>query len=90
MVKLRLKVGDKGQVLIPKVFREKYGMAAGKEIAIEPVEEGILLRGRPSKGAALASLEAHSRELASMKIKGPKLGALRRTNLELEFQGPES
>jgi len=49
MVKLKLKVGEKGQVLIPKLFRDKYGIREGEEIAMEPREEGLLLKGRPSK-----------------------------------------
>jgi AbrB family looped-hinge helix DNA binding protein len=86
MVKLRLKVGEKGQVLIPKLFREKYGIKEGEEIAMEPREEGLLLRGRPSKEEALLSLREHASKIKALDIKGPKLGELKQTYHEAEFE----
>jgi len=75
MEKLRLKVGEKGQVLIPRLFRERYGIRAGEEIAMEPGEEGILLKARPSKEEALDSLHRHASKIRSLRIKGSKLEA---------------
>jgi len=41
MVKLRLKVGPKGQIVIPKVLREKYGIRENDYVLVE-VREGEL------------------------------------------------
>lgn len=86
MVELRLRVGDKGQILIPKVLREKYGVKEGGHVLIEPKEEGILLRGRPSPGEILTALEQHVSKLKSLGVKGPRLGDLRAVYLEMEFE----
>jgi AbrB family looped-hinge helix DNA binding protein len=86
MVKLKLKVGEKGQVLIPKFFREKYGIREGEEITIEPWEEGLLLKGRPSKEEALLLLREHASKIKALDIKGPKLGELKRAFQEMEYE----
>jgi len=86
MVKLRLKVGEKGQVLIPKLFREKYGIKEGQEIAMEPREEGLLLKGRPSKEEALLALREHALKIKALDIKGPKLGELKHIYHEMEYE----
>ena len=86
MAKLRLKVGEKGQVLIPKLFRDKYGIREGDEITIELKEEGILLKSRPSKEKALASLKEHASKIKSLNIKGPKAGELKHTYDEMEHE----
>jgi AbrB family looped-hinge helix DNA binding protein len=86
MVKLKLKVGEKGQVLIPKLFRDKYGIREGEEIAMEPREEGLLLKGRPSKEEALLSLHQHASKIKSLHIKSPKLGELKYTFQEMEYE----
>ena len=86
MVKLKLRVGEKGQVLIPKLFRDRYGIRAGEEIAMEPREEGLLLRGRPSKEEALLSLREHASKIRALNIKTPKLGDLRDVYHETEYE----
>ncbi|MGB9659593.1 MAG: AbrB/MazE/SpoVT family DNA-binding domain-containing protein [Nitrososphaerales archaeon] len=86
MVELRQKVGDKGQVLIPKVLREKYGVKEGGYVLIEPRDEGILLKGRPSPNEILAMLEQHVINLRDSGVKGPKLGDLKAMYLEMEFE----
>jgi len=85
MVKLRLKVGEKGQILIPKLFRDKYGIREGEEIAMEPTEEGILLKGRPTREEVLLLLEEHRSKIRSLKIKGSNLGELRGAYQEIEY-----
>ncbi len=40
MVSIRLKVGPKGQIVIPKVFREAYGIKEGGEVIVEPTDRG--------------------------------------------------
>ena len=86
MVKLRLKVGEKGQILIPKLFRGRYGIKEGEEVAIEPREDGILLRGRPTMEELRALLDKHSSKMKALKVKGSKLGELKDTYQELEFE----
>jgi AbrB family looped-hinge helix DNA binding protein len=86
MVRLKLKVGKKGQVLIPKLFRDRYGIREGEEIAMEPREEGLLLKGRPSKEEALLSLREHASKIRQLQIKTPKLGDLRSVYHETEYE----
>ena len=86
MVKLKLKIGEKGQVLIPKLFREKYRMKEGEEVTVELREEGIFLKGRPSKEEVRGYLRDHATELTSMGILGCKLGDLKRAYLEMEYE----
>lgn len=86
MVKLKLKVGEKGQVLIPKLFRDKYGIREGEEIAMEPRDEGILLKSRPSKEEALLSLREHTSKIKSLRLRGSKLGELKHTFQEMEYE----
>ena len=47
MVKLRLKVGHKGQVVIPKILRDKYGIRENSYVTIEVYEDGIFIRRIP-------------------------------------------
>ena len=42
MVSIRIRVGPKGQVVIPKVFRDAYGIKEGGEVVIIPTEEGLI------------------------------------------------
>jgi AbrB family looped-hinge helix DNA binding protein len=86
VVKLRLRVGEKGQVLIPKLFRDKYGIREGQEVAVEAREEGLLLKRKPSTEEVLDSLTEHSMKIRSLKIKGPRLGSLKETYHEIEYE----
>ncbi len=52
MVSICLKVGSKGQIVIPKVFREAYGIKEGGEVIVEPTEKGLVIRG-PIEGEEL-------------------------------------
>ncbi|MGI0086201.1 MAG: AbrB/MazE/SpoVT family DNA-binding domain-containing protein [Nitrososphaerales archaeon] len=79
-------MGQKGQILIPKIFREEYGIREGEEIAMEPREEGLLLKGRPSKEDAISSLRDHLAKLKSLGISGSKLGELKETYQEIEYE----
>ncbi|MGB9717276.1 MAG: AbrB/MazE/SpoVT family DNA-binding domain-containing protein, partial [Thermoproteota archaeon] len=35
MVELRVRVGEKGQILIPKILRDRYGIQEGAQVMIE-------------------------------------------------------
>ncbi len=41
---IRRRVGRRGQIVIPKVFRESLGIKPGGEVIMEVREEGLLIR----------------------------------------------
>lgn len=41
---IRRRVGPKGQIVVPKVFREALGIEPGDEIAMEIRENGLSIR----------------------------------------------
>ncbi|MFQ5712020.1 MAG: AbrB/MazE/SpoVT family DNA-binding domain-containing protein [Candidatus Geothermarchaeales archaeon] len=86
MVELRVKVSNKGQILIPKIFRKKYGINEGQSIIMEPTSEGLLLRGKPSPDETMDKIQEHVKKVRDMKVKGPKLGDLKKVYLEIEFE----
>ena len=85
MVELRLKVGPKGQIVIPKLIREKYGILTNNYVIVELREDGILLRGRPSPKQVLENLRKHREQVKKLGVKA-RIGDLKRTYLELEFE----
>ena len=44
MLKLRSKIGPKGQVVIPVELRRKYQLEIGDVIKVTPTDDGILLK----------------------------------------------
>jgi AbrB family looped-hinge helix DNA binding protein len=48
VVKLRLKVGSKGQIIIPKMLREKYGIKENDYVLIEVRGEELVIMRAPS------------------------------------------
>ncbi|MEM2208718.1 MAG: AbrB/MazE/SpoVT family DNA-binding domain-containing protein [Nitrososphaerota archaeon] len=86
MVELRVKVGNKGHILIPKILRERYGIEEGGQVIIEPTIEGILIKGRPSIEEIMDRLKKHIEKIKRIGISGPKLGDLKKVYLEMEFE----
>lgn len=86
MVELRVKISNKGQILIPKVFRERYGINEEKTVMLEPTPEGLLIRGRPSPTEIMDKLREHTMRIKTMGLKGPRLGDVRKLYLEMEFE----
>jgi AbrB family looped-hinge helix DNA binding protein len=86
LVKLRITVGAKGQILIPKVFRDRYGFKEGDVVVMEPEEGGVLIRGRPSPRETEQAIERHISDLKAKGIRGPRLGELKKVYLEMEFE----
>ncbi len=86
MVELRVKVGEKGQILIPKILRDRYGIKEGVQVMIEPTEEGVLIRGRPSPEEVMSRLWKHLEKIKRLGVSGPRLGDLRKIYLEIEFE----
>ena len=46
-ISIKMKVFQKGQVVIPIALREKYNIKTGDHIDIIPTDEGILLKAVP-------------------------------------------
>ncbi|MGQ4892989.1 MAG: AbrB/MazE/SpoVT family DNA-binding domain-containing protein [Candidatus Njordarchaeia archaeon] len=83
MVKLKIKVGPKGQIIIPKALREAYNIVEGGNVIIEPKDEGILIRKIMSEEELINWLQERKRRL---KAKKAKLGELSGVYLEMEFE----
>jgi len=64
MVSLRLKVGPKGQVVIPKVVREKLRIRPKGYVVVEFEENELKLRGEPDIEDLIAWLKATRRPVA--------------------------
>lgn len=74
MVEIKTKVGAKGQIVIPKPFREEYGIMPGSTVALKE-EEGKITISRPNadvvgtlrrmakKGGTYNSDEAYDEEM---------------------------
>ncbi len=48
MIKQQMKIGPKGQVVIPKIFRRHIGINPGSTVVFELKKEGILIE-KPSE-----------------------------------------
>ncbi|MEM3516417.1 MAG: AbrB/MazE/SpoVT family DNA-binding domain-containing protein [Candidatus Bathyarchaeia archaeon] len=86
MVKLKIKVSNKGQILIPKIFRDEYGIEEGGQVIIEPTVEGLLIKGKPSLNEIMNRLKKHIEEVKKLGASGPSLGELKKIYLEMEFE----
>ncbi len=84
MVSIRVKVGLKGQVVIPKVFREAYGIKEGGEVIIIPTEEGLIIKGGRSTEEIMNILKEHRERRRRQGLVG-RLGDLADFDLEDEF-----
>ena len=85
---LKLKIGRKGYVIIPKAIRESVGIEEGDEVIVE-VGDGITLK--PIKKVDIeklrSSLKNHLERLRSLPgLKEPTPGELT-ISLEEEFNG---
>ncbi|MGC9135180.1 AbrB/MazE/SpoVT family DNA-binding domain-containing protein [Caldisphaera sp.] len=47
MVKLKLKIGPKGQVIIPKKLREAYKIKENGYVIVEVTDDGLIIKGQP-------------------------------------------
>jgi AbrB family looped-hinge helix DNA binding protein len=46
-----MKIGERGQVTIPKDFRERYGLLPNIEVEFVPEESGVLIRKRARRAS---------------------------------------
>lgn len=51
MLEIRMRVGPKGQVVIPKVFRDAFRSGPGTEVSFSVEEEKIVLRAARTDAA---------------------------------------
>jgi AbrB family looped-hinge helix DNA binding protein len=49
---MKTRLSSKGQLVLPKVLRERYGLKEGTEVELEEVEGGVLLHFVPATGVA--------------------------------------
>ncbi|MHA1616195.1 MAG: AbrB/MazE/SpoVT family DNA-binding domain-containing protein [Candidatus Njordarchaeales archaeon] len=82
MVKLRLKVGPKGQIIIPKPLREAYNIREGGTVIIEPREDGILIKRMKSPEELVQWIKERKKRIKGLM---GKLGELAEVDLETEF-----
>jgi AbrB family looped-hinge helix DNA binding protein len=85
---LRLKVGKKGYIILPKALREAVGIEEGDEAIVE-IKDGILLK--PLRKVDVEklrnALRKHANRLRIVKgRKEPKPGELSQAYLEEEFE----
>jgi AbrB family looped-hinge helix DNA binding protein len=83
VVSIRLKVGPKGQIVIPKVFREAYGIKEGGEVIVEPKENELVIKRAPDIEELLEKLREYHKKRKGTKP--AKLGELKGVSLEDEF-----
>ena len=67
MLKEEMKIGPKGQVVIPKAFRKALGLHRGNKVIFTLTEEGILLE-KP-RGDAVAVFKEIAKSGKSVKVK---------------------
>jgi len=82
MLKLRLKVGPKGQIIIPKILREKYGIRENDYVFIELRDNELVITRAPSIDETLEWIRLRRKRL---KARQASLGELSGVDLEEEF-----
>ena len=84
MVSIKVKVGPKGQIVIPKVFRDAYGIKEGGEVIVIPTEEGLIIKRKKSVEEIIKTLKEYKKKRREIGAVG-KLGDLVDFDLEEEF-----
>ena len=83
MVKLRVKVGPKGQIVIPKILRDAYNIVEGNIVFIEPRDDGILIKKPMDPDQIIDWIKSRRKRIhGKMGI----LGELGHIDLEEEFE----
>jgi AbrB family looped-hinge helix DNA binding protein len=82
MVKLRLKVGPKRQIIIPKILREKYGIRENDYVFIELRDNELVITRVPTIDESLEWIRLRRKRL---KARQASLGELSDVDLEEEF-----
>lgn len=84
MVRLRIRVGPKGQIVIPKMFRDAYRIKEGGYAIIEPTERGLLIRGIENPEEVIEWIKKRRESLRYSRE--ARLGDLAEVDLEEEFE----
>ena len=86
---LRLKVGRKGYIILPKAIREAVGINEGDEVVVE-IRDGIVLRLARRKVDVEKLKESLRKQVEILKKisgrKEPAPGELAQVRLEEEFE----
>lgn len=85
---LKLKVGKKGYVILPKAIRDAVGIEEGDKVTVE-VRDGIVLRPerKVNREELTAALRKHLNRIKDdPNIIEPKTGELAESYLEEEFE----
>ena len=69
MVEVKVKLGPKGQVVIPKLFRDEFKLEPGKEVVLKEEKEGVLIKRGEDTVKAFKKLAEEATKLR----KGKKL-----------------
>ncbi len=86
---LRLRIGRKGYIILPKAVREAVGIDEGDEVIVE-IGDGIILK--PAKRKVSEEEVRRSLRIHLQRIRGiqgrrePKPGELAKAHLEEEFE----
>ena len=85
---LKLRVGRKGYIILPKAVREAVGIDEGDEVIVE-IRDGIVIK--PAKKASVDelrnALRRHQKTLKSIPgRREPRPGELAEISLEEEFE----
>jgi len=83
LVRIRVKVGPKGQIVIPKVFREVYRIREGGYVILEPADDKLIVRGVEDPEEVLEWIRKRRERI---KGKEARLGDLIKVDLEEEFE----
>ncbi len=83
MVRLKVKVGPKGQIIIPKILRKKYGIKENDQVFLEIREDEIAIRGPRSIEETLKWIRERRKIVGGREA---RLGDLAEVDLEEEFE----
>ena len=83
MIKIRIKVGPKGQIIIPKVFREAYKIREGGYVLLEPKDDVLILRGIEPPEEIIEWIRKRRERVGGAEA---RLGDLATVDLEEEFE----
>ena len=84
LVKLRVKVGPKGQIVIPKILREAYRIRERGYVIIEPTSNGLLVKGVEDPREIVKWIRKRRSRIKYSKT--ARLGELALVDLEEEFE----
>ena len=82
MVRLKVKVGPKGQIIIPKMLRKKYGIKENDQVFLEIRENEIAIRNPRSIEETLNWIRERRKRIRGREA---RLGDLADVDLEEEF-----